>query len=393
MENDPKRRASLFFEKYINGKRLSADLLPQSVIDSNKELDPHFGERESAQFDLLYFTRLATATGMVFNDLSECNRCGCEWLIPFGFLVDTVATSTWIVLNTKTKEDFEKIKTEEGKKELLDKYNKVWLLSPREMARIEDNEEWISFHLKVRDHMFNTDGTIKDVVLPPDEDHGSFFMNKAEDFFELYKHTKEYLRKICPYKELKIEKDLRHDILMWDGRKFTDLKLESIDKLLEQEGYSFRMNEYYGQPREGMSVKEIQKEMEDKRIIRSMTISQLNQKAISRTNYATKIHRVSKMCVLIKMGIVQLEIVRNDKTYLKDEHWIDDEPKVCLTHLVPDIVKIVPKMTKVAQEYWSTFKVDSLRSAEHLFDEISKEFGMLVKGAEFLEWTDKDIDG
>ena len=56
-------------------------------------------------------------------------------------------------------------------------------------------------------------------------------------------------------------------------------------------------------------------------------------------------------------------------------------------------MKIVPKMSKVAKEYWSTFKVDSLRSAEHLFDEISKEFGMLAKGTEFLEWTDKDIDG
>jgi hypothetical protein len=60
---------------------------------------------------------------------------------------------------------------------------------------------------------------------------------------------------------------------------------------------------------------------------------------------------------------------------------------------VPDIVKIVPRMSTVAKEYWSTFKVDSLRSAEYLFDEISKEFGMLAKGTEFLEWTDRDIDG
>jgi hypothetical protein len=337
---------------------------------------------------------MATATGMVFNDLSECNRCGCEWLMPFGFLADKKATIVYFQkLKLTKKEDFEKIKTKEGREEIYNHIAKIWNLSPNQMARIEDNEEWVAFHLAVRDHIFNMDGTIKDVVLPPDEDHGSYWMNQAEDFFTLYQETKKFLRRVSPYKELRKEKDLRHDILMWDGRKFTDMKLESIDKLLEQEGYSFRMDEYYGQPKEGMSVKEIEKEIEDKRIIRSMTISQLNQKAISRTNYATKIHRVSKMCVLLTMGIIQIEMVRNDKTYLKDEHWIDDEPKVCLTHLVPDVVKIVPKMSKVAKEYWSTFKVDSLRSAEYLFDEISKEFGMLAKGTEFLEWTDKDIDG
>jgi hypothetical protein len=337
---------------------------------------------------------MATATGMVFNDLSECNRCGCEWLIPFGFFADNLATSVFFKnLELKTKEDFDKANTEEGKQELYNYLERIWNLRPNAMARIEDDEEKVKFHLAVRDNIFRIDGTTRDIILPPDTDHGSYFMNRAEDFFRMYNDTKKYLRRICPYKELRKEKDLRHDILMWDGRKFTDMKLDSIDKLLEQEGYSFRMNEYYGQPNEGMSVKEIEKEIEDKRIIRSMTISQLNQKAISRTNYATKIHRVSKMCVLIEMGIVQIEIVRNDKTYLKDEHWIDDEPKICLTHLVPDVVKIVPRMTQVAKEYWSTFKVDSLRNAEYLFDEISKEFGMLAKGTEFLEWTDRDIDG
>lgn len=55
---------------------------------------------------------------------------------------------------------------------------------------------------------------------------------------------------------------------------------------------------------------------------------------------------------------------------------------------MPTIVKIVPYMTKNAKEYWPTHEVNSVRSAEKLFDDITKEFSLK---SELFEWEDKDI--
>ena len=356
MKYRPEQRAIMWFSKFANGKRLS-----ESPNGEVQDLQEH------ANLDLVWLSRIARAHGNIFPDLTDCSRNGCEWLIPFGVNVELKALTIWLNKHTETEEDLKKVI--EDSSNIKQKFVDIWLIPIKDIVHIEyDNTGILDFHLEVKSHLINLDGTIKE--RNKSESFNILIPDRWEDMF---KKTKSHLIDIAPYKFYKSGKEDTHDVAMWDGREFTDLRNESIDKLLMQEGYSFRMKDYY----EYGSAVEIEKEIEDKRIIRSFTIKQTKQKALSKTAYFTKIHRVAKMSMLIQLGIVGIKIIRDDKNYLQDKYWYaDDYPNLCRIHLIPEIVKIVPFMTESASKHWSTHKVDSVRSAEALFDDIKKEFSL-----------------
>lgn len=379
MKLTPEQRAIMWFSQYANGKHL-CEPPEKEVQEFISKHNPLRGLNQHANLDLLWLSRIANCHGNVFVDQSMASGEGVEWLVPFGAYVQEVAINFFFDLNTQTKE--EKDKVYEDSTELKKAFGNVWHISPKEIVLLEHEEgPRLDFHLALKSVLFNLDGTLKERKNVDDD----FFSSNLPDIWHSdYKKMKHNLRYVAPYKFYRLDKEDTLDVDMWDGRKYTDMRKDSVDKLLAQEGYSFRMKDYYEQGGE-----KIFEEIDEKRIIRAITPKQFAQKAVSKTAYFTRMHRVSKMAMLISTGIVGIKIVRNDKTYLDDKHWLsEDYPKIDLIHLMPTIVKIVPYMTKNAKEYWPTHEVNSVRSAEKLFDDITKEFSLK---SELFEWEDKDI--
>lgn len=367
----PEQRAITWFSQFTNGQHLCG---PPNK-EAQKKLNQH------ANLDLLWLSRIANCHGNVFVDQSMATGEGVEWLVPFGAYVQEEAINFFIELNTQTKEERDKVF--EDNTAIKKAFSDVWHLSIKEIVLIEHEQgPKLDFHLALKSLLFNLDGTLKE--RKNDDDYFSYKLPQV--WHSDYKTMKHNLRYVAPYKFYKSDKEDTHDVYMWNGKIYTDMRNDSIDKLLAQEGYSFRMKDYYDQ-----GGGKIFEEIDEKRIIRTITPKQFAQKAVSKTAYFTRMHRVSKMAMLISSGIVGIKIIRNDKTYLDDKHWFsEDYPKIDIIHLMPEIVKIVPYMTKNAKEYWTTHEVNSVRSAEKLFDDITKEFG---EKSELFEWVDEDIDG
>ena len=347
------------------------------LIDFVKKHNPLYGMQQHANLDLVYLSRIAHAHGNIFTDKIDCSRCGCEWLIPLGLKINELAILVFNKLNTVTEEDKKKfIENPEYRESMKKAFAKVWDIPISQIVMLEEMKEGniLDFHLMVKSFVLKLDGTWNEPTAREE-----FLKLLEETWFQKYKEVKAYLRATSPYKRHRMDMEDTHDVGMWDGKVYTDLRDESIDKLLAEHGYSFRMKDYYNQ-----GGGKIFKEIDEKRIIRYLKIKDTRQVGVSKTAYFTRIQRVAKIALLIGASLVKVNVVRNDKTYLDDKHWFtEDYPTICKIHLIPTICKLVPEMTSKAKELFPNHEVNSERSAEKLFDDIAKKYSLPKFDEEF----------
>ncbi len=367
-------RQELWFQRFKNGYHLSDGIKQKDYLELTElQKSKQWKDTQYSNLDLVWLARMANATGTLITEAYECTGNGCHWLAPYYSHVHDTALIYF--LNKNWKDPKEVPPFEVAIKEFGDLFSQA---TPRDLATMENDVKKLQFHLTIVNFLQNPVKRMKIDINRPSSD------DRFETLFEFdFKRRKENYLKSSPYKRMKLDKDNRWDVDMWDGRRFTAMKEASMDKLLQETGHSFRMKDFEKQVGFNSIDKEYQ-EMNEKRIIRGIALCQYKQKGVNRDQYYKKINRMSQIGTLFHFGFIDLMITRDYKKAFSDKHWLDAyTPKMCCVHHTPEIVNISAVMTDEGAEMFPEFNLNqttnpSVRDCEKMFNKIRKQLKFKV---------------
>ncbi len=400
----PYERTLVFLNRFSNGWVLDElAISDKAVKGSLKDFEKlqelfeskNFRNQTWSNFDIVWLARMTNSTGMLFpsksNLLSDenidgCSGNGCEFLLPYYTHVHDIAMSWFINKNTKTKEDFEKFSKDSKKS--LEKFEDLWMITPKELSNIDINPERLIFHQEVVNIMFHPDGRARPMIPIKDSTSGQTFWDDVQKRMgDVYKHTKQEIIKSSPFKSKKLDKEELWNVDFWDSNKNqTALRRDSVNRLLLEHGYSFTLDDFKKQFSKDNDL--VGDELKEKRIIQSIGLIQHEQKGISRDAYYKQIQRISQMATMFKFGFILLERFKH-KDINKDELWAtEDSPKICKIHCTPSIIELEPVVTDTMLTMFPDIKVGEKISMRNCL----KYYKMIIDKFDIPQPTQEEID-
>ncbi len=400
----PYERTLVFLNRFSNGwildeLAISDKAIKGSLKDFEKLQELFYSEKFRKQtwsnFDIVWLSRMANATGMLFPSKSKflsdenidgCGGNGCEFLLPYYTHVHDTALSYYINKNTTTKEEFEKFSKDP--KEALEKFNSLWMLTPKKLTQIELHPEQLAFHQEILNLMRRPDGRSREMIPVKDSSTGkTFWTDVQKRMGDVYKATKQEIIRSSPFKSKKLDKEELWNIDFWDSNKNqTALRVDSVNKLLSELGYSFTVNDFRKQYSSDNDP--IADELKEKRIIQSIGLAQHGQRGISRDAYYKQIQRISQVATMYKFGFMYLDAFKH-KDINKDELWSnDDSPKICRLHCTPLIIELTTLLSNTMLDMFPDIKLGEPISLRNSL----KYFKMIIDKFDIPQPTQEEVD-
>jgi len=394
MQNiSPEERALIFFSRWANGYRIIEKKIKnyshvkiEKLISKFEEDSSNWGKHQYSNLDITWLARMANATGNLFQNDLGCKNCGCEFLLPFYTYLDDVALNSYIREHSKTEEDLKKFNTKS--EEQFRRFKYLWECTPKELAHIEADRDRLDFHTKIQNLVLLPNGMPKQISTNQhkisDED---FWKNLKMMIVKVYIESQRNIIKNNPWKEKKLDKPELWDVEMWTGQKFVGLTIEKVNKLLADNRYKFRMDDYEKPVKIG-DRDPIADELHNKKIIRSMSMIQHKQKSVSKNLYCRQIQGISMISTLIRLQFIYIGMFLNEDTHMKDNYWIGMHPTICKFHCTPYITKIKPFLGEKITDKWGKFIKNNLET----YDDCKDLFKRIVQKLKIDEDTKVKMD-